>query len=322
MRTKKLTTFSVYGIARLSAGLAVALALGTAATANAATFTYAGFTFEQDNTPDSLSLLGNGDVLGGAAFSAGTVTSITRSVGFLASSGNAGSGFVGVPGFDPSLTLGRQGNAQQGLTQGDGTSCVFGCAINMPNGNNGTSTRHGIALTWSDGRQLVNGAGDDFVVYESASGGNLSNREAYMVRVELADGGFSEWRYEIVDGFEAYTQTPTPASTGATATAFDLSDFGLSPDEVIKSIQIANLTADDLVDGAGEGNVNFAGVGNAPLSSAGGDPFDSGARDPDPLYVGVLGRLQAAADVPGPGMLALFGIGLAGLGFARRRKAA
>jgi hypothetical protein len=247
--------------------------------ANAIGFTFATYTFEQDYTPDTLALLGNGANLGGAVMSAGNVVNITQSVAFVAASVGGGGVITPQAGFDPSLTLGRQANAQYGLVQPDTTSCVYGCAINMPAGNVGTTVRHGIQASWSGGRQLVNGTGDDFVIYESSTGTAISGREAYMVRLGLADGSYTGWRYEFVDASEAYLSS----TDGATATAFDLSSFGIADGGVIAAIQIANLIAADRVDGAGFGNVNFGGVGNTPLSSGGGAAFGSGARDPDPL---------------------------------------
>lgn len=297
------------------------LAVATAATAllvasgpaQAIGFTFASYTFEQDYTPDTLALLGGGAVLGGATFSAGNVTNITQSVAFVAASIGPGSTINPQAGFDPSRTLGRQANAQFGLLQPDNTSCVYGCAINVPNGNVGTTVRHGIQASWSGGGQLVNGAGDDFVIYESASGSSVTNREAYMVRLGLADGSYTPWRYEIVDTFENYLSS----AEGATATAFDLSSFGIANGGLIAAIQIANLIAADRVDGAaGFGNVNFTGVGFTPTTTASGVAFGTSARDPDPLYVGILGTVQV---VPVPAAVWLFGGALGLLGFARRR---
>lgn len=299
-----------------------ALALATAATAllvasgpaRAVGFTFATYTFEQDYTPDTLALLGNGATLGGATFSAGNVTNITQSVAFVAASIGPGTTINPQAGFDPSRTLGRQGNAQFGLLQTDDTSCVYGCAINVPNGNVGTTVRHGIQASWSGGGQLVNGTGDDFVVYESASGSAVTNREAYMVRLAFADGSYTPWRYEIVDAYENYLSS----TEGATATAFDLSSFGVANGGVIAAIQLANLIAADKVDNAaGFGNVNFAGVGFNPLTTASGVAFATGARDPDPLYIGILGTVQV---VPVPAAVWLFGGALGLLGLARRRQ--
>lgn len=298
-----------------------ALAIATAATAllvasgpaRAVGFTFATYTFEQDYTPDTLALLGNGAVLGGASFSAGTVTNITQSVAFVAASIGPGTTINPQAGFDPSRTLGRQANAQFGLLQPDNTSCVYGCAINMPSGNVGTTVRHGIQASWSGGGQLVNGTGDDFVIYESASGSAVTNREAYMVRLAFADGSYTPWRYEIVDAYENYLSS----TEGATATAFDLSSFGVANGGVIAAIQLANLIATDKVDGAaGFGNVNFGGVGFNPLTTASGVAFATSARDPDPLYIGILGTVQV---VPVPAAVWLFGGALGLLGFARRR---
>lgn len=304
------------GKSKSAAALSICALLLVGGPAHAVSFTFASYTFEQDYTPDTLSLLGNSANLGGAAFSAGNVTSITQSVAFVAASVGGGGVITPQAGFDPALTLGRQANAQYGLVQTDSTSCVYGCAINMPAGNVGTTIRHGIQASWSGGEQLINGAGDDFVIYESSTGTAISGREAYMVRLGLADGSYTGWRYEIVDSVEAYLGS----TDGATATAFDLSSFGITDSGVISAIQIANMIAADRVDGAGFGNVNFAGVGNTPLVSLGGLAFATpGARDPDPLYIGILGTVQMQV-VPVPAAAWLFGGALGALGLVRRRK--
>jgi hypothetical protein len=297
---------------------AVAVLSGPAA---AATFTFAGTSYEQNNTPDVLTLLGNGATISGATFSSGNATTITRSVGFEATGGTANTGFTGQAGFDPSLSLGRQGNAQQGLAQSDGSSCLFACAVNLPAGNSGATARHGLEVSWSGNRLLTNGAGDDFVIYESAS--TPTGDEAFMIALLLSDGSITDWRYEIADGFEAYTETPAQATVGATATKFNLDDFGLDSSALVAAILIANLRTTDKVSGAdGQGTVNFAGVGNAPLSRSGS--YGSSSFDPDPLYVGILSDVVASSATPLPATLPLFTTGMGILGFFgwRKRKAA
>jgi hypothetical protein len=265
--------------------------------AMAVSFTFAGQVWEQNSTPDQLELLGNGETLGGALFSAGTVTRITRSVGFIATSGNANDGFVGAVGFNPDLSLGKQANAQHGLTQSDGTGSVFSSAINMPNGDNGSTTRHGLRVSWSAGRMLANGAGDDFIVYESGS--NSSSPEGFMVRARLTTGSYTPWHYEAYASFENYVNTPTPTAEGAFAHVYDLSDMGVPGGVAIDAIEIANLRPNDRINVVG----SFAASGEVVFSDPSGTlarpatnssenaTYASGGLDPDPLWVAVYGDL-------------------------------
>lgn len=281
-----------------------------AAPAAAGTYTFAGVTFEQDSTPDVLAFLDKSGPLGGASFGSGNVTTITSSVAFVASSVGGGGVITPQTGFNPALSLGRQGFAQLGIDQNISTpppateNCHYACAINMPSGNNGTTLRQGIQVSWSGGRTLGNGSSDDFVIYESGSPGAA---EGYMVRVRnAATQAFSDWR------FEASTSSQNYLSSGevAFATLFDLTDFGFASGAAIDLIQIANLIQADRLSG---NTVKFDGVGTT-------HGFGTGALDPDPLYVGVLHALNAPAAVDAPSALAAFGVGLAALGLFRRRR--
>lgn len=286
---------------------AVALAGGAA---EAAQFTFASFTFELDDTPDTLGLIGDGATIGGAPFTSGDVNTITRSVGFNSVSGTANIGFVGAPGFDPSLTLGRQANAQLGVTQSDGTSCLFGCAINMPGGNNGTVNRHGVEASWANGAGLANGVGDDFVIYESMS--SSTGFEGFMVRLGDANGLFSDWRFEAADSFQNYSDKPANGE-GASATAFDILDFGFSGADPIVVIQIANLMKLDTIGPDGEVLFDASGASHG---------FGDSALDPDPLYIGVLNGLADTTAVPVPAALPMMAgaFGVFGLLGWRRRQ--
>lgn len=285
---------------------AVAATVLGALPAMAGIYTFAGVAFEQDSTPDVLGLLDGGVTIGGTTFGANDVNRITASVAFVASSVGGGGVITPQPGFNPALSLGRQANAQHGVTQSDGTACHYACAINLPRGDNGTTLRHGIEVGWSGGRTLGNGAGNDIVIYESGSAG-ATGAEGYMVRVRsAATGDFSAWRYEVADGFGAYLGS----ADGAWATQFDLSDFGLSAGAAIDLIQIANLIQADRLSGS---TVSFDGTGTT-------HGFSTSRLDPDPLYVGILHGLNAPAAVDAPSALAAFGVGLAALGLIRRRR--
>lgn len=306
---------------------AVSLAL-CAGVASAASYSFAGFTFDQDRATDTLGLLGDGVNLGGAQFSVNNANRITRSVGFVAISGDANSGIVGQAGFDASRSLGRQGFAQQGLTQSDGSNSIYASAINLPRSNDGSNgsngQRHGLEMAWSN-RALANGAGADFLVYESAS--NAPGQEAFMIRARNADTGeWSRWYFRDADGFELFTDGPgqTPVE-GAHAFAFDMSDLGFADGDLVDSIQLANLRQADRIEGADStaGFVNFDGTGLMAqfLNGASLTTYGSGSFDPDPLYAVALGDLVTLGQViplPTGGAMALAGLTILG---ARRRRA-
>ncbi len=307
----------------LAAIATLSLAAGAA---SAATYSFAGFSFDQDNATDTLGLLGNGDTLGGATFSADYARRITRSVGFVAISGNANSGIVGQAGFDPARSLGRQAYAQHSITQDgnapDGTNnSLYASAINLPNNNDGGSRRHGLEMSWSGNRAMSNGAGADFLVYESAS--SAGGYEAFMIRGRDANtGAWSDWYYQAADAFELYTGT---TSEGAHSYGFDMSDLGFADGALIDSVQLANMRTSDRIAGSDgtAGFVSFDGTGIAALWDNGTTTgtYSGSAFDPDPLYAVALGDLVSLNAIPLPTGGAM---GLAGLLFvgARRRRSA
>jgi|688.fasta_scaffold351697_2 hypothetical protein len=289
-----------------------------ASIASAATFSFAGYSWDQDKTPDILGLIGGGVNLGGAQFSGGFPTHITRSVGFQNSnpSGSANTGFTALPGYDHTLTLGVQANTQHSLIQTNpvpNSPSLFSSAINLPAGNDGSLVRHGISITWSGGRSLANGPGDEFLIYESGS--NATSSEGQMVRVRITGDGYSMWYYRAVDSFQAYSQL-SPQFEGAFATSFDLSSLGLAPNTLIDQIQIANLQPGDRINTVGafaaSGQVVFSDPTNTLArpsvgNLAGMNPnstFAAGAFDPDPLYIAITGSL-----IPEPTSAAMLAVG-------------
>jgi PEP-CTERM motif len=290
-----------------SACFVLVTAIAVQISSAASTFTVAGFTFDQLSTPDQVASLS------GAPFSAGGPEDITSSVAFAASS-VAGDGTIS-PALDneaallfvPELSIGELAFAAGFADQSDGTDGHYATALNMPAGNNGTSTRHGIEVSWSGGQLLSNLSGDDFGVYESGS--SPSSPEGFMVRARLAAGGFSDWYYQVNDGFQLYLGE---ASEGSFVHRFDLSDLGLGAGELVSGLQIANLIAADTLNGAsGTRQVFLGGGGGTPHGLA------NGALDPDPLYVGITsGHLI----VPEPSSILLAAFGLMGIVCFGRRK--
>jgi hypothetical protein len=301
-----------FAAARLCLTLVFCLAI--AISADATPFTFASYTWDQDDTPDVGVRLGNGVVLGGAAFSAGLPNTSVGDVGFP----DVPAGTHSLSTFDTSLTIAR-------LT-GVATTPNTSRALNLPAGNNGTTARHGVELGWTGGRSFINGIGEDFVMYESAS--SATAPENPMVRVRLAGtSNFSNWYYFAPDTFQLYHGN---ATEGAFATGIDLSDMGLNAGDAIDLIQIANLIAADRIVGTithsasgqdyGIGQVVFDGSSTVKpdpgaFASFRDSGYGSSTLDPDVLYVGMLGSTL----IPEPGTLALAGICLLALASVRRR---
>ena len=248
--------------------------------ASASQFTFAGFTFDQINTPDKATLLGTNGLLGGAQFSTGLPTSVTPSTIAFPQSGT---------GFNVGLTLpyltGLSSNGVRG--------------VNLPNGNNGTTTRHGIEVWWSSGNGIPNRSGADFVIYESGSTSNAVEGVMARVYTNGVPGSWTDWYYFAPDTFQV-----TSGSEVGFAFGFDLSDMGVNADTLATRIQFANLIAADRISttntvdlgggvSVGQGRGVFDGSSNV-LPDAG--TFDSDRKfttpssdlDPDPFYVASL----------------------------------
>ncbi|MEA5618814.1 ExeM/NucH family extracellular endonuclease [Cronbergia sp. UHCC 0137] len=147
-----------------------------------------------------------------------------------------------------------------------------------------------IELTWG-GSRLANEAGNDFVIYEN---GVTNEQEGYAVSVRpVSTGQFTPLLYEFPDSFDDTAVNGVDDGAGVFATAFDLSDFGLNPGELIDAIRIVNLIESDLVsDADGQGFVDTTGF--APRKTSNGDILPQANLDPDITLVVSLRDLEPA----------------------------
>jgi len=243
-------------------------------------FQFAGYTFDQRNTPNQAALLGNSQTLGDAQLSSGLPTTTTGII----------------PGF-PQNSAGFNGALALGSLTGLGSA---GTAVNIPAGNNGTANRQGIEVGWSGYRGLTNLAGDDFLIYEASS--TIQAVEGFIVRARSAPTAFGQsaswtaWYYFPPDSFQI-----TTGVEGVFADAFDFSDFGVASGEMIDRIQMANVMQADRVVGPGTNIVDGVFVGTGRVVFDGSSTvqpdaglfdtnrlFDAATWDPDPLYVAAL----------------------------------
>ncbi len=230
-------------------------------------YSFAGFTFDQLSTPNVYTSLAAG------TYSGAIVTHLPIAVtgeitGFPSST----------VGFDSSLSIGRQFTVTTGVR-----------ALNLPNGNNGTTRRSGFELSWNNGLILTNDTGNDFVVYESGS--NATTPEGFMVQVhDRINNVWSVWVYQ-----PATAVATTSGSETAFAMLFDLSGFGIAANGEVDGIRVVNLTDEDrMVDASGVGVVipEDNGATSAflpdPGSLASFETYGASTLDPDPIYVGIL----------------------------------
>ena len=310
---------STFARSILAGALAFFMLFIGANAAHAVSFTFASFTWDQDETPDTAALLGNGQILGGATFSANFPNTSVGDVGFP--DVPAGAANHAASPFNTSLTTAR--------ITGIATTANTSRALNLPRLNNGSVTRHGVQLGWVGAGSIANGTDDDLVFYESASSGAAP--ENPMLRVRLAGTStYSDWYYFAPDAFQLYHGNLTE---GAFATGVDLSDLGLANGALIDQIQLANLVSADRISGSvthssggqdfGVGQVVFDGSTTikpdaGAFASFRNDGYGTSTLDPDVLY---LADLQAQV-IPEPGSVALAAFALAAMSRIRRRRTA
>lgn len=257
-------------------------------------FRFAGYTFDQSLSFDTLTAFTSGTTPSGQ-----TGVVINSAVGPATASATFPSTLFG---FNSALTIGRLAN----LTLTSGT-----LALNMPSGNDGTTRRSGFELSWADSsKSLSNEAGDDFVIYEASTA--VGTQDAAMISVHVVGGGWTQWYYEPKDTRESY-----PGSgEGAYATGIDLTDLGLAAGAKIDKIRYVNMIAADRMVGPGYEKVVGSGLlfatgfvipgggGSTVLPDPGDNAnynyFGSTTLDPDPLYFGILHPLNSASTA-GPG---------------------
>jgi len=254
-------------------------------TANAQSFTFAGFTWDQSATPDVGILLSPGNVEGAIVTDLPVAT--TTITGFPQST----------IGFDASLSVGRLTNLSGSGTRG----------INLPAGNFGTTARSGFQVSWTLSRRLVNQPGVDFVVYET---GSNNQPEALMVQVRSATlEQWSRWRYVPAQSYENFVGSST---TGAFAFAFDLQAFGAGTYDEVDGIRVVNMTDEDRIDAPGTEVTPgvFTGSGfvlpedNGATSVVLPDPgplasyivFGNSTLDPDPAYIAAISPANTCGD--------------------------
>lgn len=239
-------------------------------------FTFAGFTFDQRNTPNQATRLGNNANLGGAMFSAGFATETTLNPITFPQGG---------PGFNTNISLAQLSGLKAGLY-----------AVNLPDGNQGSTARHGLEVSWSNGRAMENSPGKDFVVYESASSIEAVEGVMARVRTNWSADLWTDWFYFPPTNFQI-----TMGVNGCHSYGFDVSNMGVAEGASFDRIQIANLMQADRISGTytnvggtlvGEGRVVFDGS-TLVFPDAGiydSDRFFvSDQFDPDPLYLASLG---------------------------------
>lgn len=251
-------------IALLAAGCALS------ASAQSSSYKFAGVSWRQENVPDLALLLGDGQALGAAKLSAGLPDSASSATGFP---------------LPPARNF-RDGQSIGRLTV---QSKEGPRALNLPGGNDGAASRHGVQLGWSGGRVLPNLRGPDFTIFESST----DEADLFCVRVRSASSQiWTRWYYLTPQAKQSYVGT----SGKAYATGYDLSYLGIPFGDTVDLIQIVNMMPSDRIDRRDAGKAEGFVVIEADPSANFAEPAlfsgDSVAGyDPDILYCAVAHQL-------------------------------
>lgn len=281
---------------------------------------FGGYSWDQMNDPTTGIQLGVNDTLtrSGATFGPADNANMTRTssiTGFIEGQAGVNTGV----GYLSRITQ-RKASEAPNVLETSGTR-----AVNMPQSANvnGNLIRRGIQVGWTSGTNgfvqpvMVNGAGADFVIWES---GDSNQPDAMMARVrDAVTQVFSDWFF-----FTPVEKALTGVSNVLFAYEYDLSDMGFALGAQIDLIEMANMVSTDRIDAPGTSTSNgwvaqgkvLAEVGGAfsatnpgpdpgNLTPPYGVPFGNSTYDPDPLYVSVLSGLQnlttgTSAVVPEP----------------------
>ncbi len=173
-----------------------------------------------------------------------------------------------------------------------GTISTFGTAADLDDALVGFSPNKGIFNTGFGGNANLfqldfidfvarNDAGTDLVFFETRF-----SQDPYSIAVREVGGSFTAFLNFAASDFVSLGLTGA-LSGNVFALSIDLDAFGLAPGTLVDAMQFASL------------------------------PIAGGDEEGDPLMAGVL---NGTVPVPEPGTLTLFVIGLAGLGFLRRRR--
>ncbi len=236
-----------------------------------ATFTFAGYSFDDTASPDKASFLAANTTFSGAVVSDTPTSATFAAVNFPDAP---------APGFNPNLALG---------------TAFFGGAgpraLNLPSGNDGTTKRSGVLLEYTGQRAIQNGPGSDLLVFESGGKTALvANPQAFMVQAFVVDtASYTRWYYTPATKFGYYGGS---ATTGAYATEFDFSDLGVPAGAIVSQVRLVNMTEQDRMDSAtGVGFVRPEDMGATSLffptpgTQSTRVTYDATGYDPDPLFV-------------------------------------
>jgi len=141
----------------------------------------------------------------------------------------------------------------------------------------------------------------------------------HTIALYKLNGSWTDAQYDASEWTLLDTASLSGNGRGA-ATFFDVADFGLNAGATTGLyVTITNGGTMHYTDGSGVGNV-YAENNYLQILEGAGKAYAFGDTYAPRVWNGSMYYQVAANEVPEPGSLALFGLGMAGLGLLRRRK--